>query len=338
MDLNTTWFWLIAFLMTGYAILDGFDFGVGILSLFAKNDKERRVHLNAIGPVWDGNEVWLITGGGALFAAFPVVYATVFSGFYIALMLVLIALIFRAVSFEFRGKVDSGKWRRIWDWMFGFGSLIPAFLFGVAIGNILQGIQINAEGLYTGTFIQLLNPYSIGVGMLSILLFTMHGAIYMAAKSESRMRDRFRQWASLMWIDVVSIYVILTIWTLLASPFLFENLSGNSALYILPVILSSAFIYLPILLKAEKFKQAFICSSVIITAMMAQTAAGLYPILVPSSVDQQLSLSIYNSSSSHLTLETMLIIALIGMPIVIGYSLYIHYTFRGKVKIGKDSY
>ena len=190
MDLNTIWFWLIGVLIIGYAILDGFDFGVGILSLFSRFENERRIHFNAIGPVWDGNEVWLLTGGGALFAAFPAVYAMVFSGFYIALMLLLAALIFRAVSFEFRNKVDSPAWRRLWDWAFGLGSLLPALLFGVVIGNILHGVPIDTNGNYLGTFIGLLNPYSLGVGFLSLVLFTMHGAIYLATKSDGILRDR----------------------------------------------------------------------------------------------------------------------------------------------------
>jgi cytochrome d ubiquinol oxidase subunit II len=172
MDLNSIWFWLIAVLIIGYAILDGFDFGVGVLSLFGRDEKERRIHFNAIGPVWDGNEVWLITGGGALFAAFPIVYATVFSGFYLALMLLLTALIFRAVSFEFRNKVESPGWRRAWDFAFGFGSLLPAVLFGIAVGNILRGVPIDASGNFLGTFLGLLNPYSIGVGLLSLVLLS----------------------------------------------------------------------------------------------------------------------------------------------------------------------
>lgn len=173
MDLNTIWFVLVAVLITGYAVLDGFDLGVGVLHLLTKKEEEKRVNINAIGPVWDGNEVWLLTGGGALFAAFPVVYATVFSGFYIALMLLLLALIFRAVSFEFRGKVENERWKKSWDYAFGIGSLLPLILFGVAIGNILRGIPIDINGIFTGNFFTLLNPYSILVGVLSLFLFTM---------------------------------------------------------------------------------------------------------------------------------------------------------------------
>ena len=338
MDLNTIWFWLIGVLIIGYAILDGFDFGVGILSLFSRNEQERRMHFNAIGPVWDGNEVWLLTGGGALFAAFPAVYATVFSGFYIALMLLLAALIFRAVSFEFRNKVDSPAWRRLWDWAFGLGSLLPALLFGVAIGNILHGVPIDTNGNYLGTFIGLLNPYSLGVGILSLVLFTMHGAIYLAAKSEGILRDRCQNWASNLWAGYVILYVVITLWTWLASPFLFKDSPGNSLFYLFIIVLLGCIIYLPILLKAGKMSRAFLVSSFIIASMLGQMALSLYPRLVPSSINLHYSLTVYNSSSSPLTLQTMLVIAIVGVPIVIAYSVFIHYVFRGKVEITEESY
>jgi cytochrome bd ubiquinol oxidase subunit II len=338
MDLNSIWFWLIAVLIIGYAILDGFDFGVGILSLFGRDEKERRIHVNAIGPVWDGNEVWLITGGGALFAAFPAVYATVFSGFYIALMLLLAALIFRAVSFEFRNKVDSPAWRHAWDWAFGLGSALPAILFGVAMGNILHGVPIDANGNYLGTFIGLLNPYSIGVGVLSLVLFTMHGAIYLARKTDGPLRGRCQKWATHLWMDYVMLYIIITMWTWLASPFLFKDSSSKSMFYVFIIVLVGGIVYLPILLKAGKFNRAFLVSSLIIAAMLGQMALSLYPRLVPSSIDLNDSLTIYNSSSSLLTLQTMFVIALIGIPIVLVYSICIHYVFRGKVEITEESY
>jgi cytochrome bd ubiquinol oxidase subunit II len=338
MDLNSIWFWLIAVLIIGYAILDGFDFGVGILSLFARSDKERRIHFNAIGPVWDGNEVWLLTGGGALFAAFPIVYATVFSGFYIALMLLLTALIFRAVSFEFRNKVDSPQWRRTWDWAFGLGSLLPALLFGVAIGNILHGVPIDVHGNYVGIFLGLLNPYSLGVGILSLVLFTMHGSIYLATKADSNLRARCRQWASSCWMVYVVCYVIITIWTWIGSPFLFEKSSGSPFFYFFMIVLFASVIYIPVLLKAEKFNRAFLVSSLAIAMMLGQMALSLYPRFVPSSINLNYSLTIYNASSSSLTMQTMLIIALIGVPIVIAYSIFIHYVFRGKVEITDESY
>jgi cytochrome d ubiquinol oxidase subunit II len=262
----------------------------------------------------------------------------VFSGFYIALMLLLAALIFRAVSFEFRNKVDSPAWRHAWDWAFGLGSALPAILFGVAMGNILHGVPIDANGNYLGTFIGLLNPYSIGVGVLSLVLFTMHGAIYLATKSDGDLRDRCQKWASHLWIYYVILYVIITLWTWIASPFLFKDSPANSLFYILFIVLLGSIVYLPILLKTEKFDSAFIVSSLTITAMLGQMALSLYPRLVPSSIDLHYSLTIYNSSSSPLTLQTMLVIAIVGIPIVIAYSIFIHYVFRGKVEITDASY
>lgn len=338
MDLNIIWFWLITILIIGYAILDGFDFGVGILSLFSRGEKEKRIHFNAIGPVWDGNEVWLLTGGGALFAAFPVVYATVFSGFYLALMLLLVALIFRAISFEFRNKVDAHLWRRIWDWSFGLGSLLPAFLFGVAIGNILRGIPLDRQSQYLGTFLGLLNPYSIGVGILTVCLFTMHGAIYLAIKSDGSLRNRCQQWASRLWIGYVILFVSITIWSWLASPYLFETSLHTPWFYVFLFVLTGFIVLLPILLKSGRFQIAFIGSSLIITMMICLMALSLFPRFVPSSLDLQNSLTIYNAASSQYTLQTMLVIALIGVPIVIGYSIFIHRVFRGKVEITDESY
>ncbi|OGU55369.1 MAG: cytochrome d ubiquinol oxidase subunit II [Ignavibacteria bacterium RBG_13_36_8] len=338
MDLNIIWFVLIAFLMTGYAILDGFDLGVGVLHLFTKDEKERRINLNAIGPVWDGNEVWLITGGGALFAAFPIVYATVFSGFYLALMLVLAALIFRAVSLEFRGKVDSPKWKRFWDWAFGLGSLLPAILFGVAVGNILRGVPINSGGTFTGNFFTLLNPYAILIGILSLILFTMHGTIYMGMKSHEAQRERMKKLVPKLWMAFVVLYLLTTLYSFFEANYLFANILSNPLFWILFVLLLAGVIYIPIAVNSDKFGRAFFSSSLTIASMMGLVGVGLFPRFVPSSTDLVYSLTIYNASSTPRTLETMLIIALIGMPFVIGYTAFIYKAFKGKVIINEDSY
>jgi len=190
--LQTIWFLLVGVLLIGYAILDGFDLGVGVLTLFRKNAHDRRLMINAIAPVWDGNEVWLLTGGGALFAAFPPVYATVFSGFYLAFMLLLVFLILRGISMEFRSQVDSPAWKNFWDLMFGIGSLVPAILYGVAIGNILRGIPLDETQTFTGTFLGLLNPYAILIGVLGLVMFVCHGAIYMTMKAEGQLEDDMR--------------------------------------------------------------------------------------------------------------------------------------------------
>ncbi len=338
MDLNTTWFLLVGVLIIGYAILDGFDLGVGVIHLFTKDENEKRLEMNAIGPVWDGNEVWLLTGGGALFAAFPVVYATVFSGFYIAFMLLLAALIFRAVSFEFRGKVDAPGWKKFWDYAFGLGSLIPALLYGVAIGNILRGLPINQNGDFTGSFLGLLNPYSILVGLVSLTVFIMHGANYMAFKSEGALKDRMKSWINKSWITFILLYVIATFITMFEAGFLFEGILKNPLFWILFLLLLASILFIPVAVKAGKYFQSFLASSVTIAAMIGFVAISLFPRLVPSITDLTYSLTIYNASSSPRTLTAMLIIALIGMPIVIAYTYFIYRVFKGKVVISKESY
>ncbi|HSQ76392.1 MAG TPA: cytochrome d ubiquinol oxidase subunit II [Bacteroidota bacterium] len=338
MDLNMIWFLLVSVLLIGYAILDGFDLGVGVLHLFAKSEEERRVHMNAIGPVWDGNEVWLLTAGGALFAAFPVVYATVFSGFYLALILLLCALIFRAVSMEFRGKVDSPGWRRLWDWAFGLGSLLPALLLGVAFGNILRGIPLDMEHNFTGTFFTLLNPYALLVGVLSLVLFTMHGALYLAMKTEGELKARVGTWLSPLWITTIVLYVLATLATVFVSPFLFEGMLEKPLFWILFVALLGSVLQIPFAAKAGNDGRAFLASSVTIASMIGLSALGLFPRLVPALGDLKYSLTAYNASSSQTTLTTMLVIALIGMPLVIAYTVFIYRAFKGKVRITPDSY
>jgi len=336
--LQGTWFVLVGVLIIGYAILDGFDLGVGILHLFARDEQERRIHLNAIGPVWDGNEVWLLTAGGALFAAFPPVYATVFSGFYLALMLLLTALIARAVSLEFRGKVESTGWKKSWDIVFGIGSLLPPILLGVAFGNILRGIALDTRGDYIGTFFDLLNPYAVLVGILSLSLFLMHGAVFMMSKTEGVSRDRYSHWAFRSWIAVIVLYAAASAATLFVSPNLFTGLTGNPLFWILFLLLLGSLLAIPLLVKRRRSFPAFVASSSLIASMIGLSAISLYPNLVPSFTDPSLSLTISNSSSSQETLTVMLTIALIGMPLVIAYTIVIHRVFRGRVIINEDSY
>ena len=338
MDLQAIWFLLVGVLIIGYAILDGFDLGVGALHLFLKDEKERRLSLNAIGPVWDGNEVWLLTGGGALFAAFPVVYATVFSGFYLALMLLLVALILRAVSMEFRGKVESAAWKSFWDWAFGIGSLLPAVLFGVAFGNILRGIPINEQGLFTGSFLGLLNPYSVLVGLLSLALFIMHGAIYLGLKTDGALRERMVSTASAFWVGTVGLYTLATLVTFFVSPFLFDGVLKNPLFWVLFLLLLASLVSIPVLLKGKKLFVAFLASSAFIASIIGLSALSLFPRLVPSITNLDYSLTIRNASSTQGTLTVMFIIALIGMPIVIGYTIFIYRVFKGKVELNEASY
>lgn len=338
MDLNAAWFLLIWVLFAGYAILDGFDLGVGVLHLLARDDRQRRIQMNAIGPVWDGNEVWLLTAGGALFAAFPPVYATVFSGFYLALMLVLFALIFRAVSMEFRGQVDRPGWRRVWDWALGLGSLVPAIIFGVAIGNILRGLPIEADGTLNVPFLALLNPYALLIGILSLVMFVMHGAAYLAVKTDGDLQQRMARWTIGAWMAFVVLYLAATVATFFVSPSLFEGVFGNPLFWVFFLLLLGAIIYVPIANRAGKFLRAFLASAATIAAMIGLTATSLFPRMVPSSLDLAGSLTIYNASSTPRTLTVMLVIALIGMPLVIAYTACVYRVFAGKVVIGNDSY
>src|ERR1035437_5501561 len=241
-DLNTIWFVLVGVLFTGYAILDGFDLGVGALHLFARTDEERRVFLNAIGPVWDGNEVWLVTGGGALFAAVPNVYATGFFGFYLAFMALLCALIFRAVAIEFRSKHPSPRWRALWDGSFALGSLGSTLLIGIAMGNIAWGVPIDAHGEFAGTFLGLLHPYALLMGVTTVALFAMHGAIYLALKTEGELQARVRARINPLIIAFILCYALLTPATLLYVPHVTEAFRREPWFFafVVPVVLATA--------------------------------------------------------------------------------------------------
>jgi cytochrome d ubiquinol oxidase subunit II len=338
MDLNTLWFVLITVLLAGYAVLDGFDLGVGILHLFTRDDHERRLYINAIAPVWDGNEVWLLTGAGAIFAAFPPVYATVFSGFYIALMLLLAALIFRAVAMEFRGKVDSLTWRRIWDWALGVGSLLPAILFGVALGNILRGVPINAAGDFTGSFLGLLNPYAILVGLLTLAGCLVHGAVYLTVKTDGATRDRLVRWIPSLWAGFLLLFVIATLATFYVSPFLFTGLMARPICWIVPAAVLAAAILTFRAIRSASYATAWLTSSIMIGLVVVLAALSLYPRMVPSLTDLNNSLTAYNSASTPRTLSAMLVIALLGVPMVLIYTICIYRIFRGNVVLDEHSY
>jgi len=336
--LQLIWYFLFVVLIIGYSVLDGFDLGVGVLSLFNGNAKERRLYINAVAPVWDGNEVWLLTGGGALFAAFPAVYATVFSGFYLALMLVLLGLIARAVSMEFRSKVDSPRWQALWDRVFGIGSLLPALLFGVAVGNLLRGIPLTADGEFAGNFLGLLNPFSLLVGMLSLTMFVTHGALFMAGKTAGSLRDRLLRTASQGWSAWVLLLVAANLYGLFDAPHLFAGAYSNPWLWVLFFALLIALIYLPVPIRLQKPGRALMISAGAIVVTIAQAATALYPRLVPARNAEELSLTIMNASSSPRTLSSMLVIALIGMPLVIAYTIFIYRVFKGRLVLDEYSY
>jgi cytochrome d ubiquinol oxidase subunit II len=337
-DLNTIWFILVGVLFTGYAMLDGFDLGIGALHLFTKNDAERRVMLNAIGPVWDGNEVWLVTGGGALFAAFPNVYATVFSGFYLALYLLLAALIFRAVAIEFRSKRPERWWRQMWDIGFSAGSVLSSLLIGVALGNIAWGVPIDEHGEFAGTFLGLLKPYPLLVGVTTVALFMMHGAIYGVMKTEDALHDKLRSWAMNSIIFFVICATTLTMATLLYVPHLAARVRDNPWLFSVALANMLAIANIPREFHHGNDGRAFLSSCAAIVTLMALFALNVFPNLVTSLPHPGNSLNIYNSASSSKTLGIMLVIACIGLPVVLAYTVSIYWIFRGKVKLDRMSY
>ena len=324
--LQIIWLLLIGVLIIGYAVLDGFDLGVGFWHLFAKKGHERTLCLRSIEPFWDGNEVWLLTGGGALFAAFPPVYATVFSGFYLALMLVLLGLIFRAVSIEYRNKVEDPRWVAAWDFAFALGSILPSLLYAVAVGNLVRGLQLNAIGDYTGGFFALLNPYALVVGLVGLSMFAVHGALYLAVKTSGELQLRARAWAAQSWRVYAALFLVAAAWT--AGCYLRNGVT-------LPVLLAMASVAAIALIRVFSRKgddlKAFFASCAGIALVMLAVVAVLFPNLVTASNDPSLSLTIFNASSSFRTLGVMLVIALLGMPVVIGYTVFIHRVFKGKV-------
>ncbi|MBN1774698.1 MAG: cytochrome d ubiquinol oxidase subunit II [Deltaproteobacteria bacterium] len=334
MELQIVWFLLIGVVLTVYVVLDGFDLGVGIWHLFARRDDERRTLLTSVGPVWDGNEVWLLTGGGALFAAFPPVYAAVFSGLYLPMMVVLFALIARAVSFEFRGKEDARGWRAGWDLAFALGSMIPALLLGVVAGNLLRGLPLDLRGDYAGGFLELLHPFALVVGGLGFALFAQQGAVWVWMKTEGELTDQARGWAFLSWGAAALLFVAATIWVLAGLPHVRENFLALPVLWGLPVAALVLLVLTGWAVLADHPGRGFLFSSLTIVSLMATFGASVFPSFVRASNDPRLSLTAYNSSSSDLTLEVMLVIAGVGVPLVAGYTIWVYRKFRGKVRVG----
>lgn len=338
MDLQLIWFLLLGVLLVGYAILDGFDLGVGIVHPLAKTDAERQLFVNAIGPLWDGNEVWLVTFGGALFAMFPEAYATIFSGFYLAFMLLLFALIFRAVSLEFRNKVEASGWRTMWDWAFFGSSLVATLLFGVAIGNAMWGVPLDERGLYAGTFFDLLGPYQVLVGLLAVALFAMHGSLFLFLKTEGGVQERLGRWMWHTWGAFLVLYLLTTIFTLMSVPRATANFARYPWGIAIVLISVLAIANIPRCLFAKRYGQAFLSSSTVIASLLGLLGLAIYPNIVPASNGAAMSMSLVNASSSPLTLKIGLLIVAIGFPFVLAYTAVIYWTFRGKVRLGEDAY
>lgn len=336
MDLVTIWFILIAVLWVGYFILDGFDQGVGILLPFlGKDDLRRRVMINTVGPVWDGNEVWLLVAGGATFAAFPLWYATMFSGYYLALFIILLALIVRGVAFEYRGKQDSERWRRNWDRAIFVGSALPALLFGVAFGNVVGGSQISpiettlptgtANDLnYTGSFFDLLNPFSLLLGLMTLLVFTTHGAIFLALKTRGEMHEAARTAAIRVGVVAALVAVAALLWA--------QAFSGRVVIT-LPMVLLAAVAFLGALFMIYRRRDgwAFILSSATIALAVASLFVGMFPNVMVSSIDAAYNLTVYNAASQEYTLTIMTWVAVIMTPIVLIYQGWTYWVFRKRI-------
>jgi cytochrome d ubiquinol oxidase subunit II len=329
MDLNTTWFILIAVLFTGYFLLEGFDFGVGILLPFvSEDDVDRRVVINTVGPFWDANEVWVLTAGGAMFAAFPHWYATLFSGFYLALFLMLVALIVRAVGFEFRRKVDAAGWRRACDAGIIVGSAVPALLWGVALTNVIQGVPVDAQKQFTGSLVTLLNPHALLGGLVSLLVFTLHGASFLALRTEGAMQARARRAARRLWwptaiVTLAFAAVGYTETTILRR---YGVVPGT-----LPLLAMAGFAGSYVFLRIGHDGWAFAATAFTIVMGAVVAFEGLYPRVLPSSLDPAWDLTIYNASSSPLTLKVMLGVALLFVPLVLAYQGWSYWVFRQRV-------
>lgn len=334
MDLNTLWFILIAVLYIGFFVLEGFDFGVGILLPFlgkglpAEADKTRRMMINTIGPHWDGNEVWLLTAGGATFAAFPEWYATMFSAFYLALFLLLLALIVRGVAFEFRSKDHHPRWRSLWDWCIFIGSLVPPLLLGVAFANMMRGMPIDADMNYVGGFWNLLNPYALVVGLMSVSFCVLHGAVFLENKTTGDLRAASHKAAWRTWPVAVLLAIIAIAGTYLSTDILLQ-LGVNPGM--VPLLGVAALLLAGYFIRKEMTGWAFVMTAVTILVSVFTAFLILYPNVMVSSIDPAYNLTVYNASSSDYTLKIMTVVALIFVPIVLIYQGWSFWVFRGRI-------
>jgi cytochrome d ubiquinol oxidase subunit II len=339
MTLENIWFVLVAFLLTGYVVLDGFDLGAGVLYPFlARSEGERSVVRASIGPVWDGNEVWLVTGAGAVFAAFPMVYAMTFSGFYLAIMLMLFGLIVRAVSLEFRHSDES--WARVWDSAFFVGSLLPSILVGCALGNIIRGVPLDTTGDYAGTFPQLLNPYALLVAVTGLALIVTHGAAWVALKSEGALHERALTSRRVTFWAFAALAVTTSAATIATVPRAADNVLQRPVGWLFLVVLVLSLLYtIRQMMREGGELRSFLGSAATIVALAGIAAVGNYPQIIPArGTPPGTSLTVTRAASGHLTLEVMLVVAIIGCPVVLLYTAWVYRTFRGKVKAADAKY
>ncbi|MDM0080727.1 cytochrome d ubiquinol oxidase subunit II [Variovorax sp. J31P179] len=360
--LRLVWWLLLGVLLVGFAVMDGFDLGAGMLLPFAgRNDLERRVIINSVGPVWEGNQVWLILGGGAIFAAWPQLYAVSFSGFYIAMFAILVALILRPVAFKFRGKRDEPAWRARWDWALFIGGFVPALIFGVAMGNVLRGVPFRFNPdmhiFYDGTFFGLLNPFALLCGLVSVAMLAMHGAAWLQLKTQGPVAQRARAYGSVAAVATIVLYALagFALWKFVdgfrvtsalpadgpSNPLLktvevhssawFANYEAHPWLYVVPGLgLAGALVaLLGLRMRAELM--TFVASALSIAGIILSVGVSMFPFILPSTIDPRASLTVFDSSSSHLTLFIMLVVTAIFIPIIVAYTSWVYAVLRGKV-------
>ncbi len=339
LDYPTWWFLVVGALFSGYAILDGFDFGAGAWHLFFKKNQSRETALKAIDPTWHGNEVWLVIGGGTLFAGFPVFYGTLFSAMYTPFILFLLFIIFRGISIKFRNMEEMPWWRKMWDWSYSISSVMLAFLLGVVLGNILNGMPLDENFEYTGRgFFEFLNPFSVLVGITSLALFMMHGAIYLLLKTEGSLYKRIQVFLKIGMVFFISSYIITTIYGIFNLDHLLEVFTKNKALFVVPFLVFLSIANVPRLASKKKYGWAFIFTSITIALLLVVVAFELYPRLLLSNSNPENSITIYNAAASIKTLKIMMGFVAIGGPLVLFYSYVVYRTFWGKVKVDEDSY
>jgi cytochrome d ubiquinol oxidase subunit II len=338
LDYPTLWFLVIGAVFTGYAILDGFDLGAGALHLFFKKEESRRIALNAIGPVWDGNEVWLVIGGGTLFAGFPKVYAAIFSAFYIPFMLFLAMLIFRAISIEFRSKETMKWWRKTWDISYCISSAMIALMLGVVLGNVLIGIPIDANGNFTGSALYFLNPYAIMVGVTTLALFMMHGAIFLVMKTENRLYTKLTILVRNCTIFFSICILFLSFYTLLYVPHLSNTIRHNNWMFAIPVLMVLSVANITRQISKHNYRLAFLFSALTVSLLLITMAVELYPNLLVSTTHPAYTLTVHNAASSTKSLHVELLFVALGVPMASLCTMFVFRTFKGKVKLDEMSY
>ncbi len=337
-DYPTLWFLVVGATFSGYAILDGFDLGAGALHLFFKKDISRRIALNAVGPVWDGNEVWLVIGGGTLFAGFPVLYATLLSAMYIPFMLFLLFIILRAVAIEFRSKEKMTWWRKTWDVVYSFSSIMLALCLGIVLGNVLQGMPLDKNFEFEGDWLSFFNPYAVLTGLTVLALMTLHGGIYLCLKTEGKLFDKVERLVKNAIIAFIILFSVLSLYSLIYFPHLSDKFKETPYLFIVPLLGILSIANVPRLVTKQKFLTAFIFSSLTFAFLLITVAIELYPQLLFANNKVENSITIYNAASSDKSLGIMLRFVAVGVPLIIGYTYFVYRAFWGKVELDETSH